>query len=171
MITNFKKEIRKVSLLLGSLFVVLFLFRLSYGYWGGRTGDGQDEVSNDFFSTLQNLRKNYASEKISNMNISPTQGNFSRSQKYEKTATVQSKTLHFEEDEALIRKTAGSFNAPVQYEKGQGQKGNRELNLSIGVTPALFDSFYHAVQQIGHLRSPTITKSEKANKYRQLDAK
>ncbi|HWK07044.1 MAG TPA: DUF4349 domain-containing protein [Puia sp.] len=172
MITNFKKRFRKVALLLGGLFVLLFLFRLSYGYWGARTVEGQAEGgSSDFFSSLQNLRKNYASEKIGNLNTAPAPGSFSSSQKYEKTATVQSKTLHFEEDEALIRKTAGTFNAPIQYEKGQGKKGNRELNLSIGVTPALFDSFYHAVQQIGELRSTTITKIDKTNEYRQLNAK
>ena len=171
MVNHFRKRLRKVILLLSSLFVLLFLFRLAYGYWGARTVDGQEEVSSGFFSSLQNLRKNYASEKISNLNVSPAQGNLSSSQKYEKTATVQSKSLHFEEDDALIRKTAGNFNAPIQYEKGQGKKGNRELNLSIGITPALFDSFYHAVQQIGSLRSTTITKIDKTNEYRQLNAK
>jgi len=169
---NFKKRIRKISLLLGSLFVLLFLFRLFYGYWGIRVAEGGEyEVSTDFFSSLQNLRKNYASEKIKNTTLSPGQGDFSSSQKYEKTATVRSRTLHFEEDEALIRKTAGSFNAPIQYEQGQGKKGSRELYLSIGVTPSGFDSFYHAVQQIGELRSTTITKIDKTNEYRQLNAK
>jgi hypothetical protein len=169
--TNFSQKIRKISLLLGSLFVLLFLFRIAYGYWGVKTVEGEEEASTDFFSSLQNLRKNFASEKISNVNMSAAQTDFSTSQKYEKTATVRSKTLHFQEDEMLIRKTAGNFNAPIQYEQDQGKKGSRELYLSIGVTPALFDSFYHAVQQIGSLRSTTITKVDKTNEYRQLNAK
>jgi hypothetical protein len=169
--TNFSKKIRKISLLLGSLFVLLFLFRLSYGYWGARTGGGEYEGNSDFFSNLSSLRKNYASEKVKNTTLSPGQENFSTSQKYEKTATVRSKSLHFEEDEALIRKTASSFNAPIQYEQDLGKKGSRELYLSIGVTPSQFDSFYHAVQQIGDLRSTTITKIDKTNEYRQLNAK
>ena len=172
--TTFKKKIRKISLLLGSLFVLLFLFRLFYGFWGVRTTDGGEyEVGPDFFSSLHDLRKNYASEKIKNIAMSPgqDQSDLSSSQKYEKTATVRSRTLHFEDDETLIRKTAGAFNAPIQYEQGQGKKGNRELYLSIGVTPAAFDSFYHAVQQIGELRSTTITKIDKTNEYRQLNAK
>lgn len=170
--TSFKKQIRKISLLFGCLFLLLFLFRLSYGYWGMQVGAGGEyEVNSDFFSSLQNLRKNYASEKIKNTVMPPGQGDFSSSQKYEKTATVRSRTPHFEEDEALIRKTAGAFSAPIQYEQGQGKKGNRELYLSIGVAPAVFDSFYHAVQQIGELRSTTITKIDKTNEYRQLNAK
>ena len=169
--TNFSKKIRKTSLYFGSLFVLLFLFRLLYGYYGVRTVEGQTETSGDFFNNLQNLRKNYASEKIANISLSSSPSDFSSSQKYEKTATVQSKSLHFEEDEALVRKTAGQFNAPVQYEKGRGIKGNRELYVSIGVTPSLFDSFYHAVRQIGDLRSTTITKVDKTNEYRQLNAK
>ena len=171
MSTKFSKRVRQAALWLGSVFVLLFLFRLAYGYWGARTTEGQDEVSSGFFGGLSNLRKNYASEKISNLNTSPSPGNLASSQKYEKTATVQSKSLHFEDDEALIRKTAANFNAPIQYEKGQGKKGNRELNLSIGVTPTLFDSMYHAVQQIGSLRSTTITKIDKTNEYRQLNAR
>jgi hypothetical protein len=170
--TNFKKQIRKISLLFGCLFLLLFLFRFFYGYWGMRTtGGGEYEVSSDFFSSLQNQRKNYASEKIKNITLSPGQNDFSTSQKYEKTATVRSKTLRFDEDEALIRKTAGNFNAPIQYEQGLGKKGNRELYLSIGVTPSGFDSFYHAVQQIGELRSTSIIKIDKTNEYRQLNAK
>lgn len=169
--TNFSKRVRRISLYLGGLFVLLFLFRLLYGYYGMRIVEGQTDVSSDYFSSLHDLRKNYASEKIANLSQSPAPGDFSSSQKYEKTATVQSKSLHFEEDEALIRKTAGSFNAPIQYEKGRGVKGGRELYLSIGITPTLFDSFYHAVRQIGQLRWTTITKIDKTNEYRQLNAK
>jgi len=168
---SFKRKLRKISLLLGSLFVLLFLFRLFYGYSVGTTTEGGYEVNNDFFSSLQNLRKNYASEKLNNNGLSPDHGNFSTTQKYEKTATVRSRTLHFEDDEALIRKTAVSFNAPIQYEQGMGKKGNRELNLSIGVTPSSFDSIYRTVQQIGDLRSTSITKIDKTNEYRQLNAK
>jgi len=169
--THFSRKIRRISFYLGSLFVLLFIFRLLYGYWGVRTVEGQTEVSNDYFSNLHNLRKNYASEKIANISLPSSPSDFSSSQKYEKTATVQAKSLHFEEDEAQIRKTAASFNAPVQYEKGLGIKGNRQLYLSIGVTPSLFDSFYHAVRQVGELRSTTITKIDKTNEYRQLNAK
>lgn len=120
---TFSKKMRKISLWLGSLFVLLFLFRLLYGYYGLRTVERQTEISGDFFSNLQNLRKNYASEKIANISLPSSPSDFSSSQKYEKTATVQSKSLRFEEDEALIRKTAGQFNPyPVRERTGNKRK-------------------------------------------------
>ncbi|MHA4807016.1 DUF4349 domain-containing protein [Flavitalea flava] len=176
--TPFRKRLFRLSLWMVSLFVVLFLFRLLYGFYGMRTDETgfASQSGGDFFGMLQNQRKNYASEKFSNTysngpSTPPSQTGSASSQKYEKTATVQSKTLHFEEDEALIRKTAAAFNAPIQYEQGQGKKGNRELYLSIGITPSSFDTLYLAVQKIGLLRSTTITKTDKTNEYRQLNAK
>ena len=59
----------------------------------------------------------------------------------------------------------------IQYEKALGQKGNRELHLMIGVNPDAFDSFYVAIQQIGTIKSMSITKVDKTNDYRQLNAK
>jgi len=175
-----RKRILRVSLGFGGLFVALFLFRLLYGYYGATTyEDGYAEGSN-YFDNITNLRKNYASEKLlgqagNSGNTGNTGGqvpaDFSATQKYEKTATVRSKTEHFEEDEALIRKKTESFNGSIQYEQSLGKKGNRELHLSIGVKPAAFDSFYRVVQGIGELRSTVISKVDKTNEYRQLNAK
>jgi hypothetical protein len=118
------------------------------------------------------MKKNYASEKIKNEGPAPADhGSFTATQKYEKTATVRSKSTHFEDGESLIRKTTSSFDAVIQYEESLGKKGSRELYLSIGANPSRFDSFYRAVQQIGELKSTTIIKVDKTNEYRQLNAK
>lgn len=168
----FKKRLWRVVFCFGALFAALFIFRLLYGYYDDSAaysgyGDGYD-----FFSNITNLRKNYASEKISNSNIGlNASGDVPVSQKYEKTATISSVTSHFEKDDSLVRAVTRTFEGSIQYEEGLGKKGSRELHLSIGVKPASFDSFYRAVQRIGELRSTMISMVDKTNEYRQLNAK
>jgi hypothetical protein len=172
-----RKKLTRIVLVFGLFFVALFVFRLLYGYYGATNYAHGFEEGSSFFNNLTNLRKNYASEKLTNFNNSGTanpalpQDNTGATQKYEKTATVSCKTSHFEEDEALIRKAIVSFNGSIQYEQSLGKKGSRQVYLSVGVKPAIFDSFYRSVQSIGELRSTVITKVDKTNEYRQLNAK
>jgi hypothetical protein len=136
-----------------------------------QTGD----YSNDFFESISDLRKNYASEKIS-FKSSPAQQqqqqnvNFSSNQKYEKTASVKTKSSEFDKDSKRITAQAEEYKAIIQYEQAIGQKGGRELHLLIGVNPAAFDSFYYAIQKIGVIKATQITKVDKTNEYRQLNA-
>lgn len=171
MTTLFKKKFKKTILFLSILFIAFFVFRFVYGYY--KTDAEYANYSNDFFSNLgSSLRKNYASEKFSftPKNNMP-QSNFAESQKYEKTGSIKSKTSQFEEDESSIKKFITKFNAVTQYEQNLGKKGNREEHLVIGVTPDLFDSTCAALKQIGDLKSIEITKVDKTNEYRQLNAK
>jgi hypothetical protein len=168
------KRILHTSYWFAGLFAVLFLFRLFYGYYGGTTYAGGNEGGDSYFSNLTNLRKNYASEKLSNAIAAAASGgptDIFNTQKYEKTATVSARTATFEEDDSLIRRATEAFDGSIQYEQSQGKKGSRELYLSIGVKPSSFDSFYRAVQHIGNTRSTVITKIDKTNEYRQLNAK
>lgn len=150
-------------------FFLLFFFRLLYGYLASSTGAAYDNTA-DFFSNVDNLRKNYASEKIAANNMQQ-KADVATAQKYEKTATVKSKTSGFENDEAATRAAAHRFNGVIQYEQSLGNKGNREVHLLIGVTPALFDSFYTVIGQIGTIKATEITKVDKTNEYRKLNAK
>jgi len=172
MMKSFKARIWGLVRLAALVFLALFIFRFIYGYVapdGRQTGD----YSNDFFESISNLRKNYASEKMQqfqgaashqpDMAISP-------SQKYEKTASVKTKSSHFEQDSKQIAAQTESFKAIVQYEQALGLKGSRELHLMIGVNPEAFDSFYLAVQKIGVIKATQITKVDKTNEYRQLNA-
>jgi hypothetical protein len=160
----FRKRIFRAVFWFAALFVLLFLFRFLYGFYNSTPTYSTDVTGSDFFSSLNNLRKNYASEKLSN-NItgigSAGSTDLSGTQKYEKTATVSSGTAQFEADDSLIRKTTDSFMGSIQYEQSLGKKGSRELYLSVGVKPSAFDSFYHVVQGIGKLRSTTITKIDR----------
>ena len=97
--------------------------------------------------------------------------NIASNQKFEKTASIKTKTSEFEKDEKLIKDKVKNFNSVIQYEQNLGQKGNRQIHLLIGVNPSKFDSFYLEVQKIGVIKATEITKVDKTNEYRQLNAK
>ena len=156
------------------LFILLFLSRLAYGYYYPSvalnstvvnigSGNGEDYSLS---------RKNYASEKIKNIpqaqEGAPSPG---QTQKYEKIATLRSKSSDFSEDEGRLKTTVKSFGAVIQYEQNTGNPGNRSLQLLIGVQPEKFDSFYLELQKIGKILSKTITKTDKTNEFLQLNAK
>jgi Domain of unknown function (DUF4349) len=169
MATNFKRRFYKAARLFAALFLLMFMGRLLYGYLLPVNGNGTD-YSDNFFGNIANLRKNYASEKFQ-YNSAQNQPAFASNQKFEKTASVKTKSAAFEQDEKRVKEKAKNYNAVVQYEQNLGQKGSREIHLMIGVNPASFDSFYTALQQIGNIRATEITKIDKTNEYRQLNAK
>jgi hypothetical protein len=171
MTTNFKKRFWKISKWFSGLFILLFVFRLIYGFIATDTTTGND-YSDNFFSSIDNLRKNYASEKIA-MKGGDVQvaSNIASNQKYEKTASMKLKTSEFDNDEKQLKAKSKSFNAVIQYEQNLGQKGNRQIHLLIGVNPNLFDSLYIELKKIGVLKATEITKVDKTNEYRQLNAK
>jgi hypothetical protein len=170
MMMNFKTRFWKISQWFISLFVVLFLFRLLYGYMAIDTNIGSD-YSENFFSSIENLRKNYASEKISMKGDIQISQNMASNQKFEKTASIKTKTSEFEKDERQLKSKSKSYNAVIQYEQNLGQKGNRQIHLLIGVNPTMFDSFYNDILKIGVVKAMEITKVDKTNEYRQLNAK
>lgn len=172
MTVTFRHRLWRTGKWFGALFILLFVFRIIYGFYA--TEDGRSAGFNDdFFGTLENIRKNYASEKTSfkASNNVQVQAATASAQKFEKTASIKSKSNEFEKDEQLTRSTANGFNAVIQYEQNMGQKGNRQLHLLIGVSPLLFDSFYTAIQKIGSIKATEITKVDKTNEYKQLNAK
>jgi hypothetical protein len=175
MIKTFKARIWALVRWATLIFSVLFIFRLVYGYLVTDTRQ-TNNYSVDFFESISDLRKNYASEKVQfqkheskgglpQPNVSATP-----SQKYEKTASVKTKSSRFEDDAKHIAATTAAFKAIVQYEQALGLKGGRELHLMIGVNPEAFDSFYLVIQKVGVVKSTQITKVDKTNEYRQLNA-
>ena len=170
MITNFKARFWQTSKWFLGLFIVLFAFRFIYGFVATDTGRGGD-YSGDFFSSLSRMRKNYASEKMAIKNDIQAQSNFASNQKFEKTASIKTKSTEFDTDDKLIKAKTKAYNAVIQYEQNLGQKGNRQIHLMIGVNPILFDSFYLDIQKIGVVKATQITKVDKTNEYRQLNAK
>ena len=169
--SNLKRRFLKISKWFALIFVLLFCFRILYGYIATDNNTGNDH-SNDFFSSIDNLRKNYASEKIAmkggDVQVS---SNIASNQKFEKTASIISKTSEFAKDEKQIKGVVKSFNSIIQYEQNLGNEGSRQIHLLIGVNPNMFDNFYLAVKKIGVITATEITKVDKTNEYRQLNAK
>ena len=171
MSNSFKSRFKKVIKWFVLLFSVLFFFRFIYGYLSTEALNNND-YSDNFFSQIENLRKNYASEKMSIKNNDvQAASNMASNQKYEKTASIKNKTSEFEKDEKLVKEKSKSFDAVIQYEQNLGQKGSRQIHLLIGVNPVYFDSLYTELKKIGKLKATEITKVDKTNEYRQLNAK
>lgn len=162
-----KTRIWKISRWFLFIFIALFLFRFIYGYFVAETEENYIQIG-DYFSSVSDVRKNYATEKNKSLNYSlaPNLEN----QKYEKTASMQSKSAQFEEDEKNIRLKTLSYEAVIQYEQNMGQPGGRQLHLMIGVNPEKFDAFVTELKSIGTLSSIQITKVDKTNEFRELNA-
>lgn len=168
--TTFKTRFWKITKWFAGLFLLLFVFRMIYGYIEPDSRSNYD-YSDNFFSSIDNLRKNYASEKRMMKGDVQVSSNIASNQKFEKTASIKTKTSEFEKEEKLLKAKTKAYNAVIQYEQNLGQKGNRQIHLLIGVNPSSFDSFYVEILKIGVVKATEITKVDKTNEYRQLNAK
>jgi Domain of unknown function (DUF4349) len=172
---NTKGRFWKISRWAIAMFAILFVLRLMYGYADTNTSGEGGFMNENNFSQIENLRKNYASEKFSkvNANVAPNIPNVqaASTQKFEKTANLNAKSSSFENDEKILRGKVKSYNAVIQYENSNGRKGDRKLDLIIGIQPEKFDTFYLDLQSIGVIKSLSISKTDKTNEYRELNAK
>ncbi len=154
------------------VFAIMFVFRLIYGY---KTvpDQQQPQVFDETieFQTVETVsigRKNYASKKwIQQIGQSPT----SVDQKYEKIADINTLSTKFDLEEKMIRTQIGNYNGLIQFEDKSGNKGYRRLNLTVGIPPESFDPIYADLIKIGRIRSKQITKTDKTNEYKELNAR
>ena len=166
-----KQRIRKGFLCLILGFLVMFLVRLTYGYLspGERTALS-DGFAHAYSETQAGMKNNYASDKLKVYRDERTQ-TVSVDQKYEKIASVVSKTDAFEEDENAVRELTGKYSALIQFEKSAGLPGARRVELAIGVPPNRFDLMIGELRNIGDLSSIRIDKIDKTNEFKELKAK
>jgi hypothetical protein len=173
----FKTRLIRVILLSMLGFLLLFVFRFIYGYTTGMSELREEDIS-DLFTNETSLKRNYASDSYKfqksvvnqDANVNPSQ-EFSVDQKYEKTATVKSKTSEFEKDNKALKSEIKKFNVIVQFEQNSGRKGNRALSVLLGVAPQKFDSLYEQLVKIGKVSSKEITKVDKTSEFKNLNAK
>lgn len=166
---NFRKRFKKPFYTLLSLFIILFILRLIYGQ---ETSIEVNYNQISFFETINNTRNNYATKKYQ---IKGTGTNnhsqIKVDQKYEKIADINTKSTKFEKDEQILRKHILKNEALIQFEQKNGNKGSRQLHLQIGVPPEKFDFIYNELIKIGKVQSKQITKKDKTNEYKELNAK
>ena len=173
-----KQKIRKGLLYLTLGFVVLFLVRLAYGYLAPAeqaTLNPQSALSSVRIAgsdamAMGSLKSNYASDKLKVQRGEMGEA-ISVDQKYEKVASVVSKTSDFDEDEKAVRELTNKYSALIQFEKSSGLPGNQRVELAIGVPPNRFDPMVGDLRQIGELASIRIDKTDKTNEFKELKAK
>ena len=166
--TTFKKRLKKAIAILLLLFAVLFIFRFIYGYTK-TINTGAHETS--FFQNISSSQRNYATKKYKVKGGGAAVPSVKVDQKYEKIAEIRTKSSKFKEEEKLARVQIEKHNALIQFEQKSGNQGYRKLNLLIGVPPENFDSLYIRLIQIGTVQAKQITKKDKTNEYKELNAK
>lgn len=163
-----KKRLKKLILWLIIIFGLLFVFRLMYGYTKTfNTTPSQTQ----FFQSISNVRNNYASKEYKVAPKSASQSVVKVDQKYEKIAEINTTSSIFEKEEKRARTEVERYNALIQFEQKKGNKGYQKLNLVIGVPPENFDSLYSQLIKIGKVQAKQITKKDKTNEYKELNAK
>jgi hypothetical protein len=164
-----KKLVRGLAALaLG--FVALFALRMAYGYATVREGDGAGTARTDLDFSF--TRKNYASERLTKGTGVPQQASSPApsDQKYEKIASISSRTSAFAADEARLRALVSAHGGVVQFENSSGLDGARVLQIAAGVPPASFDAMVAAARGLGQLGSIRVDKTDKTNEYKELRA-
>jgi len=124
-----------------------------------------------FFNDISQTRKNYASKEYKVKGNTANPSLVKVDQKYEKIAAVNTKSTAFEDEEKILRQNITDRNALIQFEQKNGNKGHRKLHLVIGVPPENFDQLYENLVQIGQVISKQITKKDKTNEYKELNAR
>ncbi len=163
---TFRKRFVKLIFWFIILFVILFVFRFVYGYT--KTFNDFSYNQGHFFEDISSLKKNYATKKYK---VKSSSVNQVLDQKYEKIAEVKTKSSHFENEENASKEMIKKYDALIQFEQKSGNNGYRILNLVIGVPPKNFDSLYEALITIGSIQIKQITKKDKTNEYKELNAK
>lgn len=164
------KKMKTVMLALVIGFPALFGLRLMYGLLNPGSGQGNLSSIESSSGEFSFSKKNYASEKFGAPGGKEA-GAQSVEQKYEKVASMLSRTSDFDLDENRVRSTIGKYYALVQYEQSSGLPGNRRLELAVGVVPMEFDNIVEEIRRIGTPASIRIDKVDKTGEYKGLLAK
>lgn len=164
----FKKRLKTMIFWMLIGFIILFAFRLMYGYT-----KNFDYIPNQpqFFDNISNSKRNYATKKYEVKSNTADQSAIKVDQKYEKIAEIKTKSSNFEKEEKFSRETIKRLNALIQFEQKSGNKGYRKLNLVIGVPPENFEVLYNQLITVGKVQAKQITKKDKTNEYKELNAK
>jgi hypothetical protein len=181
-----KGRIFKIALWILTGFLILFFFRLLYGYTS-KQSQRESQYISDYFGD-ENVKRNFASSSYkynrkSQAKQSPKEYTLEApaqdatvlssdvTQKYEKTADLRTKSNKYDIHKKAVESHLKTTNGIVQFEQNSGQKGNREWHISVGVLPERFDSVYTFLSEIGNVRYAKIIKEDKTSEYKNLNAK
>lgn len=168
------KHVKKSAAIFLAGFLLLFSARAIYTF---KTPEGQGvavygQSLSNFAANVEvkKLKNNYASSKTVVV-AGETAKSVSVDQKYERVGFVNSESNNFEEDSNQIRSIIKEHKAVVQFEDNTGIKGDRTLELSMGVHPDKFDEFVEELKKVGKLTYFKVQKTDKTSEYKDLKAK
>ncbi|HYL97879.1 MAG TPA: DUF4349 domain-containing protein [Blastocatellia bacterium] len=165
-----KGKLKTGFIYLAAGFLLLFLIRLGYGYLNPNAGHAlYQAMIVDSRAFVGFSGKNYATEKFKAQ--AEGQLSYSVDQKYEKVASMVSRTSDFDRDESKVRSAVRDRHGLIEYEQSSGLQGHRRLELALGVVPTEFDSLVEQVKHIGELESVEVDKTDKTSEYKTLVAK
>lgn len=174
--SNFKEKVVKGFLILLAGFFLFFFIHFIYSFLRDYSSNQSNNynISSSINFDFANDIKNYATRskkqgKTAQYNEN-TQNKTSLEQKYEKIASISSKTEKFDEDEKKIKDAIKKYDALIQFEQNSGVKGSRYLNMSIGVDPDKFNDMKEEIRQIGEITAIKVNKTDKTNEYKNLQA-
>ncbi len=156
----------------------MFLGRLAYGYLAPSEQaalNAENALSRAAITAIGGRADGFSKANYASDTLKVQRGEFadaiSVDQKYEKVASVESKTNAFEEDEKAVRELTNKYSALIQFEKSSGLPRGRRVELAIGVPPNRFEPMVGEVRKIGELVSIRIDKTDKTNEFKELKAK
>jgi hypothetical protein len=91
-------------------------------------------------------------------------------QKYEKVANLAASTTRFEADETRLRAYIREKSLLIQAEETRSKEPSRELHMTLGVPPGLFEEAIAQLRTMGKLEDIEVTKTDKTNEYLELNA-
>ncbi|MCL2281383.1 MAG: DUF4349 domain-containing protein [Dehalococcoidia bacterium] len=150
-----KKSLKRVILVFIALYVVIFACRAVYEL------TTLSETNNIYWGT-------YGFPSSHNYVSVPSSDALLIGQKYERIASIVSKTVNFDIDMEQLSATLDKHNAIVQMESSSGLSGSRRIEFVLGVSPENFDELRDDVLQIGRITSSTTTKTDKTDEYLQI---
>lgn len=173
----FNKKMKRIVTFILIGFIILFLLRLAFDSFINPTSSGMNfQESNLVLSGTGNVITKFDSVKnYATLNFSKDVGAQSTAlivqQKYEKIASLSSRSNNFDSDQKEINNVINKNSALIQYNQFSGLEGNRLLQIAIGVDPDQFDNIVEMLKKIGKPESISISKFDKTNEYKDLQAK
>ena len=163
-----KKALKRIFIGFIALYFIIFAARAVYDLITFNDTDITDNY-NIYYTGEKEVGRsinNYASLKMEYAGDGSTVSVMD--QKYERIASITSKTVKFDSDMERFNSILEEHRAVVQMENRRGLAGSRRIDLVIGVRPESFDAMQSAISQIGRIISSTITKTDKTYEYRQM---
>lgn len=161
-----QRAFRRIFFGMLALYVLMFAARAVYDLITFEEADISANYNIYYSGDKGESIRNYAS--LSMEFAAGNAGTATLDQKYERIASITSKTVRYNEDIEKLKAAIEKYKAVVQMENSRGLVDSRQVDMVIGVRPESFDDMQAEVSQIGRITSTTVTKTDMTYEYRQM---